>query len=51
MPQTYADLIRSIDPNADVERVGDVADELFRFFGEMTEADWRECVRLAGGTA
>ena len=51
MPATYADLIRAIDPNADVERVGDVADDLFRFFGEMTEDDWRVCIRMAGGDA
>ena len=51
MPATYAVLIRSLDPTADVERVGDFADALFRFFGEMTEDDWRVCIRMAGGSA
>jgi hypothetical protein len=47
MPKCYAELILSIDPNADVERVGDIADAHFRYFSEMTQNDWERCVAAA----
>ena len=45
--QVYADTIKAIDATADVRLVMDIADEIYRFFGEMSEADWRECVALS----
>lgn len=47
MPKCYADLIRSMDPDVDVEAVGDIANSLFRYFGEMTIDDWIKCYRMA----
>lgn len=47
MPKCYAELILSIDPTADVERVGDIADANFRYFSKMTRAQWEACIRAA----
>lgn len=47
MPKCYAELILSIDPNADVELVGDIADERFRYFSKMMRSDWERCVAIA----
>jgi len=45
---TYAAYIRSLDPTADTKAVMDVADARHRYFAEMSEADWRDCIREAG---
>jgi hypothetical protein len=47
MPKCYADLILAIDPSADVERVGNIAHANFRYFSEMTRANWVACVERA----
>jgi len=47
MPKAYADLIKEIDPSADVELVGDIADDNFRYFSKMTRAQWEMCVEAA----
>lgn len=49
MPKCYAETILSIDPNADVELVGDIADANFRYFSEMSRNDWERCVAAAKG--
>ena len=45
MPEWTVKKILSIDPNADVELVGDIADERHRIFSRMTHEQWVECVR------
>lgn len=47
MPQCYIDTIREIDASVDVELVGDIADEMFRFFSSMSRDEWAECVAIA----
>lgn len=47
MPECYADLIRSIDPDVDVEFVGDIANDTYRYFSEMSRDDWVDCVQIA----
>lgn len=47
MPDAYRKIILEIDPSADVELVGDIADEDFRYFSKMTRADWAACVEAA----
>lgn len=43
----YAELIKDIDPTADVEAVLDIADEFFRYFGEMSRDEWKFCIEAA----
>ena len=43
-------MIKQIDPTANVERVMDIADANFRYFGEMTRTQWEACIRHAAAT-
>jgi len=47
MPKYLIKMIAEIDPTADPERVGDIADANFRSFGEMTREQWVACVRAS----
>lgn len=42
----WHDYIRKLDPKVDPEAVLDVADELYRIFGEMTAGEWQVCIDI-----
>lgn len=44
--QIYVDFIKKLNPNVDPEAVLDVADELYRYFGEMTVGEWEVCIDI-----
>lgn len=44
--QIYHDYIKGLNPKVDPEAVLNVADELYRYFGEMTAGEWQICIDI-----
>ena len=42
----WHDYINKIDPSVNPEAVLDVADDLYRYFSEMSREQWVECVNI-----
>jgi hypothetical protein len=42
----YTDFVKKLNPNVDAEAVLDVANDLYRYFGEMTVGEWEVCIDL-----
>lgn len=45
--QVYHDYIKGMNPKVDPEAVLNIADEMYRYFGEMTAGEWQICIDIA----
>lgn len=42
----YSDFVAKLNSKVDPEAVLDIADELYRYFSEMTVGEWQICIDI-----